>query len=1287
MRRCLSLLIVAIGIMLAGTVGARAQQSCSEAELDTAVQRGGELSTLLKIANFRADVKYMGEVASDLDRFLAGCGSEETGRLAQVCDYDCHLQLGRYSLFLASDLPFLSASGGVSRNDSPMSPQKAQEIAVQGLQTVERGLKFLARQQSGSAGSEDGGEGSYREFVRQLVALNSLKIQLFMAMGDNWYQTVSEARVKSLDFLLAESLGSVTGSGVASQPNLSKAYTNYEAAMWTLVETKMDIPGETTYDDLRADLFVQERELQERMDSIRKGFLYIGIDPLQFTTIKFEELERKVKETSAHLEGIEARIESIVREWHANKDGEATRQIDEERMVRGQQVNLIAHQIGKLETEAETFSLAVQEEMNKVDAERDTFAFRQQIRRLEAELATRIAEFENQQQQLQGRRELDLVVMSKEAELDRRSELRWLLSWEMTRMNLDMQISSIQTQIDEYMRQKDRNANQREQIAIEVNQKHEAIRISQNTIQRSELQKEQIAARQTETYMARRQVEREGVCQIESQLAFIGAGPEQAFSPIDGEQGCNVPPPAFTRIEFQKQMCGDGTTIGLREKLFREQVRARAFVLQCVVGDTDFTQLAEMVGTDDVIVNGSSDNPTLPEGVVVDCGAFTQTETAFARKMWEAELALAAAQEDDLEKQRDDLKNHISTIKNWSQNFVGTIQYLQTGLSIAEGILASLNMVPETTVAAAGLASGVYTTIKADKAMTQTVAGLRAALTVALQIGQIQGDIAQKVGQFELQLNAVERDLDNLDVQKAAKALALHRTHFQLAGQRAEGLDEIKRLMLQDSISDVDCQNQSLGIDERIATLRAEHARLIAAMELSANENALLDFDSQDSDLQIERARSEIAISERDIERLRLSDAQLENDTLALDKMIEDARLRIERVREVQGTVTTLADASNQSTNIINELRERQKQAMLALSDKDMAFVERRIAEEKSNTTAMVADLERAIVLGLESAALKEKIRAFQSDIKAQVVKQQEEMTALLSQIDDPQVRRNLFVTSQETLSELMKGVPEYVVTKRRLLTTANLNLHLMRRRYALVAGLTGSQQDWPSTYVRNATQLSAMVADIADNHFFDERRINIGVAQILVPANSGFARSIAQNGNVEFELSPAASTEDAMKRLGYLSLWNPTKFQVARNMVLIDAFVGVQFPCTGTQRNAYVLTHEGSGMLFRPLAEGSDELVAQLQVGPERSWVQTFFNLATSQSRVDQIQDFWENRFQVRQFPPIPGPPNDSNANLPYLGAPVIGSYSLRVLPSTCGYDGAVYTLYFVYSFGLGSN
>lgn len=1281
MRRFLSSLLLVAGLMFCFGGGQAQAQSCTEMDLDAAVQKGGELTTLLKIANFRADVKYMGDVAGELERFLAGCGSEETGRLALVCDYDCHLQLGRYSLFLASDLPFLSASSGVSRNDSPLSPQKAQEIAVRGLQDVERGLKFLARQQAGSGGSEEEDEAGYREFVRQLVLLNSLKVQLFTAMGDNWYQTVSEARVKQLDFFLAESLGSTTGSGVESQPNLSKAYTNYEAAMWTVVETKMDIPGETTYDDLRADLLVLEKELQERLDSIRKGYLFIGIDPLQFTTIKFEELQAKIAESRANLEALEGRIESIVREWHANKEGEATRQIDEQRTIRSQEVNLVAHRIGKLELEAETFSLAVQQEMNQLDADSTTFNFRQQIRRLEMDLASKIAEFENRRQQIEGRKELDLIVLNKEAEIDRRSELRWLLSWEMTRMNLDMQIASIETQITEYRRQKDRNTNQRDQIQIEIGQKEEAIRLSQNAIARSELQKAQIAARQSETYGLRRKVAREGICQIERQLAFVGATPPQSFTPIDGEQPCDVPALAFTQTEFNKQMCGDGNTIGLREKLNNQQIRARAFVLQCIVGDTDFTDLAQMVGNDQIIVDGSSDNPTLPDGVTIDCGAFTQTETDFAKKMWDAEIANIDQQASALSQQRDMINSQISHFTAWQDGFLNTIQYMQIGVTTAEAIVAALAAVPETTVAAAGLASGVYTTIKLKDPAVATLDALRNVLDIALKVGTIEFNTETQLRALSRQLEQIRLQNEQIDFTKALKAVALHKMHFELAGRRAEGLEEIKQLMLQDSISDVDCQNQALGIDERIATLTAEHARQLASLELTANENQLLDFDSQDQDLLIERSRGEIAITERDIERLNLADEQLASDTTVLDKLITDAQGRLERVRTVDANVTALADASNQSTAIITELRDRQGQAMLALNDQEMAFLEARITEQKSNTAEMIAGLDEAIERGLKSASLKEKIRAFQAGIKEEVKKQQEEITALVSQIDDPETRRNLFITSQETLADLMKSVPEYVVSKRRLLQTANLNLHLMRRRYALVAGITGAQEDWPSTYVRNATQLGAMVDDIGNNHFFDERPVDIGVAQVVIPVNSGFARSIAQTGRVEFEVSPAASTEETMKQLGFFSLWNQAKFKNARNMTLIDVLIGVQFPCTGTQRNEFILSHKGSGMVFKALAEGSPETVAQLQIGPPRTDRQSFIDQTSSQDKIDRILDFWEARFQVRHFPPLAGPPNDPESTLPYLGAPVIGSYSLEVLPASCGYDGATFSFYFIYS------
>ena len=79
---------------------------------------------------------------------------------------------------------------------------------------------------------------------------------------------------------------------------------------------------------------------------------------------------------------------------------------------------------------------------------------------------------------------------------------------------------------------------------------------------------------------------------------------------------------------------------------------------------------------------------------------------------------------------------------------------------------------------------------------------------------------------------------------------------------------------------------------------------------------------------------------------------------------------------------------------------------------------------------------------------------------------------------------------------------------------------------------------------------------------------------------------------------------------------------------------------------------------------------------------LQTFFNLADSQEDVNRIIRYWlQDRFQVRRFPRPNGPPNDTTSILPFLGAPVMGSYRIALQPSDCPFDGAVFTLYFIFA------
>ena len=82
---------------------------------------------------------------------------------------------------------------------------------------------------------------------------------------------------------------------------------------------------------------------------------------------------------------------------------------------------------------------------------------------------------------------------------------------------------------------------------------------------------------------------------------------------------------------------------------------------------------------------------------------------------------------------------------------------------------------------------------------------------------------------------------------------------------------------------------------------------------------------------------------------------------------------------------------------------------------------------------------------------------------------------------------------------------------------------------------------------------------------------------------------------------------------------------------------------------------------MFKSLSPENSEIMPQLVVGPERSYVRPFYNLASGQDRMDRILDFWEDTFNVRGFPPRPGPPNDTSSILPYLGAPLVGTYEME--------------------------
>lgn len=1256
--------------------GVAKAQDCMSGEIEDARAIGAELSTRLQIANFRGDLAYMDELAGELDTFLESCTGGDAGRLPLVCDYNCHIQLARRHLFMAADLPLLSTSGDISRTPA-LSPQGGQLEAEKGLAIVDRGLSYLARQQSASDAGADPQEARFRTFTRQLVALNALGIRLRMSVGDTWYQTMSEARVKALAFAVSDALDVIPGAPLAEQPNLHKAHTQYREAMWRLIEVLMDVPGEATYDDLRAELELLRGDLTERLESVERGHLFLGLDPVAFTTIPFEELQQELEETVRELAAVEATIEGMIKSWSATQSVQAARTRDEGRMVRGQEVNLLLHQIGKLEAEAADFANDVQQEITALDEERDSFGYRQQIRSLEIQLSQRLAEFENRQNQLSARRELDLLASDERSEAERRGELRWLMGFEMTRLNLDLQISSILSQVTEYQGRIQRNIDQMNQINLQRGILAEQIAIASTSIARANDEIVRVDIRAGEVHALRRAATRVDICAIENQLAFVGSEPDTPFLPQNGEQPCDLVTPPLTQSEYQDQLCGVNGEPGLRQELFNQQLQARAFLLRCVVGDVDFSDITALTPDARLVDSGLS----LDEEIeAVDCGNFTQTEVDFAKDLYDAEVALMDRRTQDLADQRDQMVERLDFLTEWVRTFEITTSSLQAALTAAEATLAIMAAIPETTIALAGLASGTHTKIDVYKPAATAVGALRSALMSTIQIGGTVLSNEQERLRVEGQLASIRDAYAQIDLQRTVKAVALHNSHFQLAGRQAQGIAQYKELALQSSIGNLECERGELGIDEQVERLKAQHLRLLSSMELMARENDLLSFDRSNQERLIDRHTREISIFEIEQQKLDASTAALEDENTRVQSLIGDAESRMARIGDTRNTVTELADQSQQITIVLNDIRERQRAGMLALSEDELAFVEAQITGEQTATAEMVAGLEQNIDLVANRADLQQQILDLRDQTNAEVAERREEVLARVSVIDDPEESRALFVVSQEALSDLVRGVPDYLSAKRRHIEQANRLLHLLRQRYATILASTGQTPTLPTSYVRTSQTLGAMTDDIADARFFNERFLTISTARIVIPSDSGFVRRLALDGSVRFEITPFAGTTEAMRERGFFTLWNE-KLSGAKNMTLVDMVLGVQYQCTDARWNRAHLTHLGSGVTFRPLAEGSLQVVPELVVGPRRDSPRALYNLINQQSRIDQIEAYWNTLHQLRNFPPQNGPDNDPQNALPFLGAPVLGSYQLRLGTSDCPFDGAVFNLYLTFA------
>ena len=315
MMNSLKVLLLTTVVLLSSSLFGQDNKVCGFDSEDDARGEVKQISLRLKIANFRADVGYMTAMKDELKAVLNQCqaaegATNENGALlsatekkherlrqiGMVCDWSCFANLGTYYLFMASDYKFLSMAGEAAAAGATQHAEVAAAYADEGREFLDLGVQVITRQQ--------GPDSSIRDYLTQNAVLNNLRIQLQMAKGDVWYQSMSNLAVTRVAQGAAQSINPATPSlGEACSPTnkqacaLGYAMAYYEDALWTSIEAETDIPAGSEYDSLRINLQEIILNLNRRRDSIRAGHLFLNIDPEAYTYLTFDEMSNLSKPT------------------------------------------------------------------------------------------------------------------------------------------------------------------------------------------------------------------------------------------------------------------------------------------------------------------------------------------------------------------------------------------------------------------------------------------------------------------------------------------------------------------------------------------------------------------------------------------------------------------------------------------------------------------------------------------------------------------------------------------------------------------------------------------------------------------------------------------------------------------------------------------------------------------------------------------------------------------------------------------------------------------------------
>ena len=1207
-----------------------------------------------------------------------GVGAEEQKRqFIELCGIDCHISIGRYYVFMASQLIYFPSVEGA---DSPIkidNPADSDRQANEGVEFLKMNRGLLVGQLPPS--DSQNGTARLRNYLFDLARYQLIMAQLQMAAGDAHYRALSESRLQKLLKDVFGATREISDSNL-ERNSVRELKARYENALWIIAEAFLGLPDEVAFGGIRADFIALKNDLTERLQSADNGLLYIGIDPDEFSIFTVSKLRVEVAELANRVESIEQRVERLLQSWLEVSAAQKSQNVDEQRYQQNQSQTMSAYRIAQLEEMSASFKTDIEAQRSAISAKQGEFQFEEQRRRLEIELEMKLAALMEEQRAIQSQKEIQVLDFKVQSARERIGNVRWLMNWKIAQNSLALQLSSLDDQLIQHEREKNENASKLAQIELKKLGLSEQIEIAKEAKIQSDARIENLEDQRGKIFVERMRSFKEQICQQELRIKFLGAPVTNPLTDDNNSPLCNDQlEPVITTSEYHAQVCGTQQAPGIQLQLQEQRIRSRAVILKCVIGSDDLPSDARQTIRD---VLGQDPDVSCPANIPTD-----QTLKETMQSIVQNELKLADQQAEETHRRLERLRAQVSTLGNNLEATIRDRSIYQTTLTGLGTAMILTSKLPDVGVVA-GPGGGPVTLINKNKSAAAAYHIFRDMGSLKLTIDEYKRTNAQSVANLQDAIEVLRAEIKLEPLKKSIRELHLNKALLEIGGREVAMSNEIRELALGLQSSQLNCQSEGKTLDENIALAKSRHEQLMAQRTAARFSN-----DTLDNDIEIELSRqsqsdSNIEIAELQIDQLEIEAEAAKNDLELIDDLIEGVNDRKRTIHTLNRELAGLETEESAERQALEQLDKARQELILSEKDRKLSYVQDVIRNEKSQTQELLDVINAQEELFKDDTKLQDRLLAFQADTQTLVSAERENMMNTLESSNDSGDKERIFLSAQEEIAKFVKGAPVYIENKRRLMERANRMLHLLRARVGVLTRLTGDTADeLEISFVRTSDKLREFDTLLSDRTVWSRAPVITEMSRIVVPRASGLARELALRQRAKFEISPFA--RNRMADLGYFSLWSsdfdPDEYGLSQSMMLVDFRIGVYFSLPGCRGRRYVLKSDGSGHFFKEASANDANLLPSFLTSAERRAISTYVSLADEgENRLQQIHEFWSRDHYLHNFlGEGTGPPNDPNANMPLMGVPLISSYELVLPPAPegCDYEDSSFVFYPIYS------